>query len=1171
MALLDVLKPKVRTLADWSPESSASDVDVAALIADMRRTDVPALDAIIIPVLDAPTSQGWLAERERAGEVVRALSDADKMRLFGRATLIAAALNCRFDRVFSSGDHASWFHNGTAWEKLIEAAIYCTERAVVKLDDPATLDIVRAARCRLSQGSTRQLGKLVELLVAKAADPMSAAQRRALVDLAERIDKATWTPGQYQEALQSIGPLFAKIGRPVAESDVFVKDQQLKTIAEAAREYVCEGTSPPLATVIRGICEDDSHAEFEKRPGVSELQAATPRTKGELLGMIVEAYLRASALRESKAPNFPPYDEIRTHLAIVRRISGRKFAAGRRPSGNKFVKYSGNYPIGLDALVAVLLKKQIIADDRTSAALLAMMPRWDALQDLRVVKIALATIAAGPAPLTRKAAQDLVSATFDGEGRASRGQVLDALGAALEPGVSAANTGQPVELPLAPRPILKDWSNFHAFEKELTAYYGDLDDLRKCAPQELAFIEDYLKGPERPPTPYRVMQATPEERARHHWHTSSRHFPAVVVDRMRKAAQVPAEFHAAWKALHLRAYELEGKSAPSDKWLKAARTALAGLSAEQRIAFLTTVLDILTPAQKFPTDDLARALVYLAADWAPDAIGPILARHAQKTCFENVPGWGMRNERLGNACLWALIHMPDGGGVPYLARLLSRVKYPKVKKRIEAALDEAAAKAGITRGELDELSIPTHDLDARGTAEIGVGEGAAVLAISGTASVEVTWRAANGKVSKSVPAALKAHKDAIKSVKARAKEIEADLSAQPQRLQRFWLDDRRWSAEVWRSRYIQHPLVGALSRRLIWNVHRRDERVAAIWSGDGMLDVGGKPVALDGAEITLWHPIGCAVEEVMAWRARLDALGITQPFKQAHREVYLVTDAERRTGAYSNRFAGHIVKQHQLIALARLNGWTVTHRIWADKPNDEPTHIVLPRHGLAAYFWTAGAGGDDPEVTESQAYLYLTTDQLRFYRIADPAEAVVAPAHGPRRGGIVDIADVPPLALSEVMRQCDLFVGVASVANDPNWVDGGRFAQHPNQWHRTIGADYWRTQAFGDLGAMAETRRALLTALLPSLALGKVARIIDGRFLRVEGKRRAYKIHLGSGNILMEPTDRYLCIVPVSAGAAEVRLPFEGDNMLSIILSKAAMLAADDKITDPSILSQLGW
>ena len=96
-----------------------------------------------------------------------------------------------------------------------------------------------------------------------------------------------------------------------------------------------------------------------------------------------------------------------------------------------------------------------------------------------------------------------------------------------------------------------------------------------------------------------------------------------------------------------------------------------------------------------------------------------------------------------------------------------------------------------------------------------------------------------------------------------------------------------------------------------------------------------------------------------------------------------------------------------------------------------------------------------------------------------------------------------------------------------------------------------------------------MKALLPSLAIGKVSRIIDGKFLRVEGKRRAYRIHLGSGNILTESTDRYLCIVPASAGGIDVRLPFEGDNMLSIILSKAAMLAADDEITDPSILSQL--
>jgi len=83
---------------------------------------------------------------------------------------------------------------------------------------------------------------------------------------------------------------------------------------------------------------------------------------------------------------------------------------------------------------------------------------------------------------------------------------------------------------------------------------------------------------------------------------------------------------------------------------------------------------------------------------------------------------------------------------------------------------------------------------------------------------------------------------------------------------------------------------------------------------------------------------------------------------------------------------------------------------------------------------------------------------------------------------------------------------------------------------------------------------------------------IDGNFLRVDGKRQTYKIHLGCGNILMEPGNWYLCIVPKSVAASAKntpRLPFEGDTMLSIILSKAAMLAADDKITDPTILSQL--
>ena len=85
---------------------------------------------------------------------------------------------------------------------------------------------------------------------------------------------------------------------------------------------------------------------------------------------------------------------------------------------------------------------------------------------------------------------------------------------------------------------------------------------------------------------------------------------------------------------------------------------------------------------------------------------------------------------------------------------------------------------------------------------------------------------------------------------------------------------------------------------------------------------------------------------------------------------------------------------------------------------------------------------------------------------------------------------------------------------------------------------------------------------------------VEGKFLKVRGEIRTYKIHLGSGNILMEPNDQYLCIVPGSArdqvNTSELRLPFEGDRVLAIILSKAFMLAEDTKITDETITRQLG-
>jgi hypothetical protein len=104
---------------------------------------------------------------------------------------------------------------------------------------------------------------------------------------------------------------------------------------------------------------------------------------------------------------------------------------------------------------------------------------------------------------------------------------------------------------------------------------------------------------------------------------------------------------------------------------------------------------------------------------------------------------------------------------------------------------------------------------------------------------------------------------------------------------------------------------------------------------------------------------------------------------------------------------------------------------------------------------------------------------------------------------------------------------------------------------------FWICVSFGDLGASAQTRKAILERLIPRLKIASQCSFAD-KFLVVKGLLRTYKIHLGSGNILMSPNDQYLCIVAHSAVAtpdsAKVFLPFEGDNVMAVILSKAFLL-----------------
>jgi hypothetical protein len=625
---------------------------------------------------------------------------------------------------------------------------------------------------------------------------------------------------------------------------------------------------------------------------------------------------------------------------------------------------------------------------------------------------------------------------------------------------------------------------------------------------------------------------------------------------------------------------------PNSSWIKTANDAMRAVGPK---AFRGAVLDW------FPLVDKPRTqpITDWNREWQPDPNQLIIEPHADilkglawccglredkelaraltalaLSAYRKVPKIGPRLVKVGNACVIALGMMPGMEGVYQLALLKVKVKFGTAQKVIEKALNAAAERVKIPRADLEEMAVPAYGLTDVGVCEEPVGEFTARLTVT-TTGTELAWMKADGKVQKGVPAAVKQQfADELKELKAAAKDIERMLPAQKERIDNLFLQQKSWPFAVWRERYLDHPLVGVIARRLLWVFTIDGQPVTGIWFEGRLVDVDLQPLAPStGTTVELWHPIGRELAEVLGWRAWLDAQRVQQPFKQAHREVYLLTDAERHTRTYSNRFAGHVLKQHQFNALCAARGWKNKLRLMVDA-EFPPAAKELPRWGLRAEYWIEGAGEEyGRDTNETGTFLYLTTDQVRFYPIAAGQRTAHAggggyhPDHQQTPDEPLPLEQVPPLVLSEILRDVDLFVGVSSVGNDPNWADGGPDGRY---------AEYWQGYSFGDLGATARTRKEVLERLVPRLKIAKQCAITD-KFLVVKGALRTYRIHLGSSNILMEPNDQYLCIVPNQAKADDgsLQLPFEGDRTLSIILSKAFLLAADDKIKDSTILSQI--
>ena len=542
-----------------------------------------------------------------------------------------------------------------------------------------------------------------------------------------------------------------------------------------------------------------------------------------------------------------------------------------------------------------------------------------------------------------------------------------------------------------------------------------------------------------------------------------------------------------------------------------------------------------------------KGLVWMCATLKDAELLQRVGRLAERA-FRKIPGQGQSSTAIGNACLYTLYKTEGLEGIGHLSRLKTRIKLNSTQQLIEKYIRQAAEDRELPVTAIEDMSVDELGVhDEKCSFEL---EGyRALLKIEKVGKVNLSWAKADGSIQKAEPASLKEkYPDQLKKTKMTAKQIELSLSAQRDRLDSSFKAEIKYSWAHFKTYYVNHGLLSYFCRRMIWNFEMKGKTSTAYWLNDNWVDLYEQVLEIRDVEaVSLWHPALATVEEVQAWRSFLIDREIQQPLKQAFREIYLLTDAELNTRTYSNRMASHLLKQHQFNSLTKARNWKYTLQGAFDNGASGIAYMDLPHCGLTAEYWTDGIGADD-SLSPAGIFNYVATDQVRF------SDMVTKEA--------VPLIDVPAQVFSEVMRDVDLFVGVTSVGNDPAWRDNGGLPAY---------RDYWQAYSFGDLGEAGKGRKEILARLLPRLKIAKVAQLKD-KFLVVKGKKRTYKIHLGSTNILMEPNDQYLCIVPDRSQknmTDSVFLPFEGDAGLSVIISKAFLLADDDKITDSTILTQI--
>lgn len=252
-----------------------------------------------------------------------------------------------------------------------------------------------------------------------------------------------------------------------------------------------------------------------------------------------------------------------------------------------------------------------------------------------------------------------------------------------------------------------------------------------------------------------------------------------------------------------------------------------------------------------------------------------------------------------------------------------------LRERAEEKFAHLAAERGLTTAQFADRLVPDLGLDARGTLWLDYGPRRFRATIDASGLPELADETGAPLAQRQLPepapeddiALAEAAQERLKVLIEEAKAVVAHVT---ERMESAMTARRTWPAAAFRA-LITHPLIGDLTRRVVWLTYV--DGVATplrIAEDGGFADVDDQAAFALPEQATLGvaHPVQLG-EKLAAWSELFADYEIIQPFPQLGRPVYARTAAER-AGASMTRFIGVTVPAAEVRALHE-RGWQREH------------------------------------------------------------------------------------------------------------------------------------------------------------------------------------------------------------------------------------------------------